>query len=804
MAVAQTRDGFVWLGTQEGLVRFDGVTFTRFNRGNTPALPHNEIADLAEGPDGSLWIGTFGGLVHVRNGRFTAHTDGRVEDPVLTLAVDRAGAVWVGTQGAGIRRFVDGRFEANTGVGDLPTGVVNDLVVDGAGDLYAATARGVHHRRGDHWTREGGMAGLPEVWSLAPAPDGRVWVGTARGLAVLDSGVMRVPDQPPALARASVRSLAVARDGALWAGTEDGEAWRWDGATWSSRRLGDRTSGNIVWAVAEDREGGVWLGTYTSGVHRLWTGAIQNLTEREGLPANGARAVLQTRDGSVWIASEASGLTRWTAGSATVFGLAEGLPHLVVRMLYEDRRGVLWAGTRAGLARFDGRSFRLVAATRGVYVRTLAEDAGGTLWVGTATDGVYRLVDEVLVPTADDGHVVLPRGIVRTVVRDHAGAMWIGGDAGLARWDGGALTRFEPAQGWPDRPVYAVHEDDDHVLWFGTYGGGLVRWKDGAVTRFTQADGLFDDVVYQILEDGAGHLWLSCNNGLFRVSKAELDAFADGRASRITSVAFDEADGMLSSECNGNAQPAGWRTADGRLWFPTTAGVSIVDTAAAAAPAPPPLVALGRVTAGDRPLPVDQDAEIPAGTGRIEFEFVGFAFAAPQKLAFRYRLEGFDADWVQAGARRQTSYTNLPPGRYEFRVGVTTAGGVPSAEVARFAFVQRPHVYQTPWFRALTILTVLGIAVGGVRLWELRQRQREQQLHARVDEALSRIKILSGLIPICASCKRIRDDRGYWNQLESYLRDHSEAELTHGICPQCVSQLYPDLAEPEDPVVPPR
>lgn len=805
-AVLQTRDGFVWLGTQEGLVRFNGVRFTLFNRGNTPAFSHNEVTALAEGPDGALWIGTFGGLLEYRGDRFVRHPAGksRQSDVIVALAVDRQGAVWVGTAAAGVNRFADGRFEFVTPDQGLASAVINDVAVDGAGDIYVATSGGLSALHAGRWATYDTRGGLPaaEAWRVLPAPDGRVWIATRRGLAVLEGGVVRLPSQPAALASASLRSLALERDGALWAGTENGTAWRWDGTAWSSLDLAPLTTGNYLWSIVEDREGNVWVGTYMSGLHRLRPGRVTNFTHRRGLADDVVRVVLQTRDGAVWIATEANGLSRFDGTATTNFGVADGLPHSTVRTLFEDASGVLWAGSRGGVARFDGTRFRALRETSSLSVRALADDASGTLWVGGATEGVFRLIGgRTLVAVAEDGRTPLPKGAVRAIVRDRAGTMWIGTDDGLVRWRDGAATVLTAKDGLPEHPVYAIHEDADGVLWFGTYGGGVVRLKDGVFTQYTQAMGLFDDVAYQILEDGGGNLWISCNNGVYRVAKAQLDAFADGALARVTSVSYGTADGMLSSECNGNAQPAGWKTTDGRLWFPTTAGVAVIPASDVPEPPLPPLVAIQRVAVDGTPHPAHQPAEIGPGSSRLEFEYSGLTYVAPEKTAFRYRLDGFDADWVDAGSRRETVYTNLPPGRYVFRVAARNGEGVWSEADAQFAFVLRPWFYQTMGFRAAALLAGL-LAMGGVvqfRAW--RHRQRERELAQRVEQAMSRIKILSGLIPICANCKKIRDDRGYWNRLEQYLTEHSQAVLTHGICPECVALLYPELDNPpgDDP-----
>ncbi len=798
-AVVQTRDGYLWLGTQEGLVRFDGVKFTLFSKANSPEFSHNDVNALAEGPDGSLWIGTYGGLLQLKDGRFVAFPThkSREQDVIECLAVDRYGTVWVGTQAAGVNRLEGGRFQFFSAADGLASNIINDVTVGADGAVWVATTAGLTVYRGGHWAtcdRPGGARG-EAVWRVFEGRDRTIWAGTNHGLAQLRDGVLHSPAQPAGLASSPIRSLRQDRDGVIWAGTDAGVVWRVADAAASFLSLAPDSSGNTVFAITEDREGSIWVGTYTSGLHRLWRGRFSSVTRQDGIADDDVRAILQARDGRVWISTEAAGLSRIDRSSIETFSTKDGLAHNVVRALFEDAAGTLWAGTRAGLSRFDGRRFQTVAATAGLSVRALGEDEEGVLWLGTATRGVCRLVNGTLVDVASDGHTKLPAGVVRLITRDHEGAMWVGTNDSLTRWRAGSVTTFTAKDGMPTDAIYCLHEDASHTYWWGSYGGGLVRMKGGRVTRYTRADGLFDDVVYQILEDGQNNLWMSCNNGVYRVDKAQLEAFAEGKISHITCVSYDDGDGMLSSECNGNTQPAGWKTTDGRLWFPTTRGVLIIEPGELRRNPLPPLVVIEGMTAGRHVYRSGETPVLAPGSGEVEFDYSGLSFIAPQKILFRYRLEGLESEWVDAGERRQTVYTNLAPGRYVFRVIARNKDGVWSEGDAHLAFDLTPYFYQTAWFRIACVLVGAGVLLAASRLRGWRHLQRERELTRRVDQALSRIKVLSGLIPICAHCKKIRDDQGYWNQLEQFLKTHSQAEFSHGICPDCMAKLYPDYTE---------
>ena len=332
------------------------------------------------------------------------------------------------------------------------------------------------------------------------------------------------------------------------------------------------------------------------------------------------------------------------------------------------------------------------------------------------------------------------------------------------------------------------------MLWVGTYGGGLSRVESGRITTYTTRQGLFDDVIFEILEDGRGRLWMSCNKGIFSVSVSDLESFAAGRQASVHSIAYGRSDGMRNAEANGGS-PAGLRTEDGRLWFATAGGLVALDPAAVtrSRDAPPALVEEIWVD-GERQDPA-RGLDLPPGNHRLQFAYSAASLLAPDHLRFSYALEGFDAGWIDAGTRRQTSYTNVPAGTYRFRVRVRDEEGPWNEAGIAMPLRVHAHWYRTPVFLLMAGGVLVLAAAGAYRLRVRELLARERELADRIEKALADVKVLRGLIPICASCKKIRDDRGYWNQLEQYIGDHSEAAFSHGICPDCVRRLYPDLAD---------
>jgi hypothetical protein len=367
--------------------------------------------------------------------------------------------------------------------------------------------------------------------------------------------------------------------------------------------------------------------------------------------------------------------------------------------------------------------------------------------------------------------------------------MWIGTDAGLIRWRD-KKSKFYKGQGGLPKDLFAIYEDSDNSVWIGTYGDGLFRLKDETMTRITTQDGLYDDVVYQILEDDHQNFWMSSNRGIFCVARKELNDVADKKIAKVVSISYGTADGMRSSECNGNSQPAGIRATDGRMWFPTTNGVAIIDPSDVRLNSVPPEVTIETFKVDSVSIDLEKQVGIGPGYSYLEIHYTGLSFVVPEKMVFKFKLDGFDKEWRNAGARRVAYYTNVPPGHYTFRVQARNNDGYWSNEGVALAIELKPYFYQTAWFYGICgivfVAAIFLVYRGRVALL----LQREKELKKRVDESIAQIKILGGLIPICANCKKIRDDKGYWNQLEKYLKEHSEAEFTHGICPECSEKLY--------------
>ena len=737
-AVVRSRDGFLWFATEEGLVRFDGAAFRIYDSANTPEIGHNSIWALLEDKKGTLWIGTYGGgLTTLSDGAFRRITkkEGLPSNSVRTLREDRSGAIWVGTDGGGLARVEDGpRITTFATPQGLPDDRVNSIAEDSAGGLWVGTDGGGLARLHDgSFSTFTSRQGLPddEVNAVFVDGDGALWTGTDRGLARFEGGAFTRFTKKDGLPEDWVNAVMRDREGTLWVATTGGLC-RMRGGRFEALKGHGLPNDNIL-TLLEDPDGSLWFGTAGSGLARLKDGSASTWGPPEGLSYDITSTILEDRDGTLWIGTYGGGLNRLRDGRLTTLSTKDGLPDAAITALLQDRSGTLWVGTRRGLARLEGGSFRAVgagdAASR-APVRALAEGADGSLWIGTYGAGVLRSHDGTLARYGRDAG--LSHEYVQSLYVDAGGTLWAG-------TDGGGLNRFEK-----DRFVPVGQSDGGPVnilSFFETPGGGFWVGTDGGLCRLNEARldchgvraGLVD-IVYRILEDGLGNLWLSCNKGVVRIAQRDLEDLAAGRRATLDAVAYGRSDGMRAVECNGGVQPAGWRTRDGGLWFPTIAGAVRFDPRRAVAKGSVPPLVIERALVDGREVDPRASVDLPPGRGDLEFHYAALDLLDPHRLAYRYRLEGFDDEWIAAGARRVAYYTHVPPGRYRFQVAAVRSDGAWEAATAAFGFALRPRFRQTPWFYALGALAGLAVAWGVYRLRIRSLETRQAELQAQVSE----------------------------------------------------------------------
>jgi len=749
-ALIQDAEGYLWIATQEGLARFDGVRFVTFDSTNTEAFRSDFLQTLLLDRDGTLWIGTGEGLVSMRDGVFTHHAfaDGGPAS-IEALTEDPKGRLWVGTQ-RGLARMEGGVLRLVADPGDRLGGTVFSLALSPEGALWVGSNRGLHRLEGEDLTTWTTTEGLPhnDVVSLLTARDGSLWIGTQSGLCQWTAKGLRSYGIDDGLSSHIAWSLHEDPTGAIWVGTNDGLTRLIPGpqdSTLSVLGLDDGLAGSEILALLEDREGSLWLGTSRGGLHRLREVSVATYTAEDGLSGDSVYSMVEDRQGTLWVATTA-GLNQRVGDGWRWYSVDDGLPSDELNCLLEDRQGALWIGTYNGLSRFSEGVFTNYRQQDGPdglihnMIFALEEDRDGTLWIGT-DGGVSRLRDGVFQSLTDqDG---LPNNSIRAILATEEGVVWFGTEGGLSRYQDGTFTTFLVEDGLPSHIITALHQDQDGALWIGTLDG-LARRVGDRITRYTPREGLHDGIIYSILEDDRGSLWMSTNHGIFSVTLAALNALAEGTTERLTSTSYDRSDGMISSECNGGVQPAALKTAAGTLWFPTTRGVAIIDPAHIVHTPAPPAAKIEEVEVNRHPLPHSEASpdgpwKAPVGFGEVGFRFTALSFLAPEQIRFRYRLEGFDRDWSEPTTQRTARYTNLPPRRYTFRVQAAHKDGLWNETGAAVNLVLFPPLYRAPWFLLLLGVAVLGSVIGGVRWRVLRLQRRAAALEATVQERTAEV-----------------------------------------------------------------
>jgi ligand-binding sensor domain-containing protein/signal transduction histidine kinase len=727
-AITQTHDGYIWIGSQEGLARFDGVKFEVFDKQNTPQITSNDVRVLFEDRENALWIGTSAGLIRRQNDQFAAFaaSEGISDNNISDITQDRSGSVWIASS-AGLTMYRDGNFklvEARPGF--------QRLLATRDGSILVAGPAGIEiFQKGSIVFSE-----IPEevrpanVTALAEDRDGGLWYGTPEGLWEVRGGQKTVHPINEELPNGRINCLHVDPAGAVWIGTSSGLARLRNGQMETLTAVNGLSS-NLVLAIFEDREGSVWVGTEAGGLNLLKNRKFTTFTSKDGLASDLVKAIYQDRQGSVWIGTNGGGLTLLKDGKTRTFTTRDGLASDVVLSLAGDDAGNIWVGTPDGLNLFKGGNFKTFTVADGLsndLVRSVYVDKRGDLWVGTRA-GLNRFRDnQFTIYTTKDG---LANDFIGALFEDSRGNLWIGTLGGLSKLAGDSFTTFTTNDGLSSNTVTCLFEEQGGDLWVGTNGGGLNRLREGKFVSFTSRDGLPDDVIYRILEDGNDRLWCSSNKGVFRLDKKELNALAAKQIRTLSPTLYGTPDGMLTRECSGGGHPAAWKMNDGKLWFATIKGVATVDADHLAVNSIPPPLVIEQVRIDDQGAPLKPSMKVAAGSTRFDFYYTAPSFIAPENVRFKYKLEGFDPDWIDGGSRRVAFYTNLRPGNYKFRVMAANSDGVWNEQGAAFDFYLQPRLYQTYWFYALVLLLLGAI---GWQLYRLRVRRISSQFAAVLGE----------------------------------------------------------------------
>lgn len=811
-ALAQTPEGYLWVASDDGLARFDGVRFVPIDISR--AAPVVPVRALLAGRGGELWIGTADrGLVRYKDGDSTTFTtkQGLPSDRVTALATDLKGNLWVGTED-GLAQFQNGNFTPSV-VEALKGKPIPALFVDSQNELWVgATGVDVGCVRGDQWLplaepSQKELLGAPH--SLLVDRAGRIWIGAGDDFVLCDDhGQWRRYQIPRHTARPYVTALAEAPDGTVWGGSVSEGLFQFIEGKPAAINASSGLSDILIHCLLVDHEGRLWVGS-DSGLNQLWRKAVFVFGPEDGLGYGPVLDLAEVVPDEVWAARGDAGIYRWAGrmfSRLTAAGVPSREPRVTALMVARD--GSCWVACAAGLLRFkDPQAVADEGFPSGLSepgIIALAEDGAGTIWAGTEAGKLYRLAkgEWTEQPNPWKKHAV------RTIVPMTDGSIWVGTDGdGAYRIKGTIEAHLGTGSGLLSDSIRAISIGGHGTLWIGTAGGGLGMWRDGRTISFTMREGIPENTVSQIVEDENGRLWLGGDHGIACVDEGDLEKVAAGTMTAVHPQVYGRADGLVSEECTGGG---GLKTRSGLLWFSTTSGVVMADPRHQPAGGSPPRIVLEDVLVDGLPAPrqkssagnsrndsaAPENLRIPPGKHRLEIQYTGLNSDAPEQIHFRYRLDPLDGDWVDAGVRRTAFYNYVPPGEYRFQVAAADSAGRWNEAGAGLAIVVARYFWQSWWFASFSAIGLMVAVAGTVRRVEIvRHRRRVERLEQERALERERTRIAQDL----------HDEMGAKLCRISFLSEHTRrdesvpGELQHQIA--SISDASRDMLHSLDEIV---
>ncbi|MEO7676264.1 MAG: two-component regulator propeller domain-containing protein [Verrucomicrobiota bacterium] len=722
--VAQTADGFLWVGTRNGLVRFDGRKFVSgFPPGLTGAAKVS-FWRMSHAADGKILLALeSGGLLVRQDGIFEPLMVDNQPDHhrAYSLCSDVIGRIWTVSLEGEVQQFFAGTKKS---LGILVPGLLrtSTLVTDSEGTVWLASGGTLGFFRDNKFTAL--ATNLPPSLYITQARGGGVWMSTPQSLYRVEPGgtPVEITALPWPVGEVNVRDLLEDRAGAVWIGTSAKGLFRWFGGKFQSVP----TSHNNILCLTEDRTGNLWVGTQGGGLDLVRARQFKVLNTKRGLPNDRVFSFAEDKQNRIWISSQDRGLSYWSNGVVKVFGTADGWPEINPLCLAADAEGGVWIGTQnEGLYYWRDGHFRNFTQSLGMpirFVNCLRVDSSGRVWAGSYLDGLYCLEGERLkLYTVNDG---LPDNAVRDVAEDAVGNIWVGtADGGLAKLVNGRFQNF-PHDFSANDSIRAMLATEDGALWFSTANAGLMRFKNGRFQNVTTAAGLPDDAVQSLLIDGVGWLWFGTSRGLFRVELHELNAYVEGKRTWLQTFSYGHSDGLNGFQFNGEFQPAAMATRGGQFWFASVKGAVSFWPTAMKRNHEPPSIFIEAVRRNGESQPLHNDLKLAAGVQVLEFQFSAPEFDAPERVRYRHKLDGENTDWTPASVEASAVYTNVSPGPHQFRVIACNADGVWNEQGAGLALVVAPFFWQTWWFPPVAVAASVALLALIVRWFALRRLQR--------------------------------------------------------------------------------
>jgi ligand-binding sensor domain-containing protein/signal transduction histidine kinase len=747
--LAQTSDGYIWVGTGEGVSRFDGVNF--FSLGPQEGFQGGPVQVLYGDSRGALWIGNVdGGLNCWQDGKLHKFTvrDGLPSDSITALAEDSQWRIWVGTP-AGLAVCQAGRLAPLAGADIFSNKPITTIFRDRSGTMWVgATGAGVFSYQGDKFIqlREPTLDGLlQDPHCLLVDHNGRLWIGAGdANVLCRDDGQWQRFSIPRHLVTHNISALAEQPDGTVWAGSVGEGLFEFKAGKLVVVNASSGLSDNLIETLLVDRDQKLWIGTH-GGLSLMCPKEVSVLSHNEGLNYGAVQGLAEIKPGVIW-AAQLDGIYQ---SDGKMFRRLL-LPNLLdqetsVSTLLMTPDGGCWAAGPHSLYYFKNPQTAEVGggelAFTNLDVSAMGLDAKGGVWAGTEKGGLWHFTDEKWQALTNNSR---PHGpAITAIAADANGVLWVGTEGdGLYRIDVVTPARRVKLNGLPGGWIRALYMDARGTLWIGTAGDGLSRLQDGRITTFTMREGLPDNTISQILEDNDGNLWLGGDRGIFRVKKRDLDDLVAHRISVVYPQIYGRTDGMLSEECSSGFSPAGLKTSAGSFWFSTLKGIVAIDPHHTMNSPAPAVVLEQTLVDGVPELPVqnqagslveskneseklpEQSLNLAPGKHTLEFRYTGLSFDAPNRVRFRYRLEGLDQDWVEAGTRRVAFYSFVPPGTYRFRVITCNGDGIWNEDGASLSLTVRRYFWQTWWFIGMLVIGTVSTVAGGVRVVEKRKLQQ--------------------------------------------------------------------------------